>query len=112
MFFYGYYTSRFKKVPMSKVSCPSCGADDKMHMIASCRTYHFMFIPVFAGGKQVSQLCRNCKQEYYPFPEHANVAERMQKEVRRPWYLYFWLWLFLLFAIFLGVTLLITKLRG
>jgi len=99
IFFFGSYYTRFKKHALHDVTCPNCGSENAMNMVAGCRTYHLMFIPFAPGYKQITQECRACKSRFYPFPDKKDVALRMESETRRPWYLYIWLWLIGLFVV-------------
>ncbi len=112
LFFFGSYYTRFKKHDLHEVTCPNCGGVDTMYLSAGCRTYHLMFIPFVPGSKQITQRCNVCKSEFYPFPAKKEVAARMEAETRRPWYLYFWLWLIVAIVLF-GVTMaVISSIRG
>jgi hypothetical protein len=83
-----------------------------MYLSAGSRAYHLMFIPIFAGRKQITQRCGACKSEYYPFPDKQEVAARMEAETRRPWYLYFWLWLIAAVVLFGATMATIASIRG
>ena len=102
LFFYGSYNKRIKKQRVAG-TCPNCGTENLMNLVAGCRAWHFMFIPVAPGKKRVTQRCEACKTEYVPFDEHKNAAARMMAETRRPWYL--WLWPLLIGAVMLYGTI-------
>lgn len=109
MIFYGYYSPKFKKLPLNNVTCPNCGTKDKMNMVASCTTVHLMFIPAFSFGKRIYQHCSCCKAAYEPLAEQKNTVERVRAEARKPWYLFIWLWLVVLFLVYVGVMALMAK---
>lgn len=107
MIIFGTYYARFKKQPLREVTCPNCGGQDTMYLAAGCRTFHLMFIPFAPGAKRITQRCNACKSEFYPFPEKTEVARRMEAETRKPWYLYFWLWLIGLVVVYGAVMIII-----
>ena len=112
LFFFGHYYTRFKKHRLHDTVCPNCGSENSMDLTAGCRTWHLMFIPVAPGFKRITQRCTACKGEFYPFPDKKDAADRMEAETRRPWYLYFWLWLIGLVLAY-GITMVvIANLRG
>lgn len=112
MIVFGSYYTRFKKHALHDVTCPNCGTQDAMNMVAGCRTYHLMFIPFAPGHKQITQRCTVCKGEFYPFPDKQEVARRMETETRRPWYLYIWLWFIALNIVLAGVGMLVAAIKG
>lgn len=106
----GQYYARFKRFPLPDYTCPCCGAEGTVHLSMGCVVNHLMFIPFSPEIKRVSQRCCNCREEGIPEPEHVITAERMLDEIRRPWYLYMWLWIFAAAAVTGGVMLAINKL--
>ncbi len=112
MIIFGSYYTRFKKHALHDAVCPHCGKENAMYLAAGCRTYHVMFIPIAPGAKRITQRCGACKGEFYPFPEKKEAAARMEAETRRPWYLYFWLWLIGANVVYAAVMITLANILG